>query len=348
MKILMPKKKTDITMKEIAKAIGVSQTTVSLTVRGKADAFGISQKTQKEILSHISRIGYVPDQDAADISKSGQRRIGILISNTMTENHKTIFFHLIRHIPSYDASPVISLCDETNFAESVRYLAGKKSQEIILIGEAIEYLRTVKDVSAVFENRRVYLVDYPFHETETEPKIFKNTVKIGIDRTKSYRLALTELGKLGHTKVASASHGYRYLERCASSGSLPMVLPINGPKIQTEDSLFFGKSLLQEVLLLYRENGCTAVMTGDDQTAIGLISAIHESGLRVPRDISVLGFDNILMADYSAVPLTTIEVPAQEMIDCLVSDLFSAAPRKQRYVLNGKVIWRKSVGPAKQ
>jgi len=90
----------------------------------------------------------------------------------------------------------------------------------------------------------------------------------------------------------------------------------------------------------------TAVFVASDNVAMGAKSALREAGLRVPDDVSIIGFDDIPWARYSDPPLTTIRLPAQELASeaCLVLlDLMKGSePNEQHTVLDTELVVRKS------
>lgn len=104
---------------------------------------------------------------------------------------------------------------------------------------------------------------------------------------------------------------------------------------------------MPRILSLAKEDLVTAVMTGDDEIAIGLTTALLEAGKSVPGDISITGFDNIEASQHVKIPLTTVDVPKQQMIDLLLSDLFVAKSDQSCYELCGQTIVRESVGIAR-
>jgi LacI family transcriptional regulator len=335
------------TMRDIARKVGVSQTTVSFTLSGKADRFGISPETQQRIMSYVTRTGYVPDIDAANVAGREVRKIGIVVPNVVAENHGMILFKLTQHIPLEGGVPLICSANQETFVENIRYLAGKKAGDIMLVGSAISYLYLFPDVHSMLNNQRVYLVDFPFPKFDDEKLPLGNVIKIGIDRARSYREAVALLANLGHRRIAAASHAWHFLKNLPGPPENPELVQMR-ESYHGEDYFAMGRQILPEVLRLMEDEGCTAVMMGDDQVAIGLISALLEAGRSVPRDISVLGFDNIDVCPHVRVPLSTIDLPRQEMIDIIMSDLFVEKDRKRKYVLNGKVILRESVGIAPQ
>ncbi len=98
--------------------------------------------------------------------------------------------------------------------------------------------------------------------------------------------------------------------------------------------------------VLARKDRPTAFFATMDILAIGIYSGISESGLRIPEDISVAGFDNIFMAQYMLPPLTTYNAPvdalARESIDCLLAQIENPE-NARKVVLQGELIERRSV-----
>jgi LacI family transcriptional regulator/LacI family repressor for deo operon, udp, cdd, tsx, nupC, and nupG len=101
------------------------------------------------------------------------------------------------------------------------------------------------------------------------------------------------------------------------------------------------------------EDRATAITCYNDLVAIGLCRALREAGLRVPEDVSVVGFDDIPLAEYLAVPLTTIRVPKFRMgelaAEMLVRHVESKAvvPAQKAY-LDAELVVRRSTGPARR
>jgi DNA-binding LacI/PurR family transcriptional regulator len=90
----------------------------------------------------------------------------------------------------------------------------------------------------------------------------------------------------------------------------------------------------------------TAVFVASDNVAMGVKSALREAGLRIPGDISIMGFDDIPWAQYSDPPLTTIRLPAQELASeacMLLLDLMKGSvPKERNLVLDTELVVRKS------
>ena len=106
--------------------------------------------------------------------------------------------------------------------------------------------------------------------------------------------------------------------------------------------------------ILESESLPTAVLGSNDLTAIGAMGAIHEKGLAIPGDISVVGFDDIELSAYTLPALTTVHVPRRELASTAFRALFRGreeAPdknrRRHRHVIKTKLVVRQSTGEAR-
>jgi LacI family transcriptional regulator len=337
--------KKHMTMKDIARKMGVSQTTVSVTLSGKANAFGISPDTQQRIVEFVQRTGYVPDSHAADVAGRGKRRIGILVPYSLTENQTAILSKLTQNIPLNDAVPMIYSASKEVFSDAIRFMAGSKVSDIVIIGAGINIFYSCPEIYSMIEGRRIYMVDFPFPRFDDVQVPLKNIVKIGIDRKQSYLDAVVKLENLGHRKIGVVDHGWHFLNGGSGYNGKAEIVLITCEAFRGDNYYVLGSQVLPEILKLMEE-GVTAVMMGDDQVAIGLIAALLDTGKRVPSDISVLGFDNIDVAPYIRVPLATIDVPKERIIERLMTNLFLSEDAETRHVLKGELILRESVGIA--
>jgi len=333
-------------MKDIAKALGVSQTTVSLTLSGKADKYGISVDTQARIREYVRTVGYVPDSNAAAMASGRTRGVGILIpsdAREITESQRAIFFGLLQALHREGIIPLIQAIDEETCYDGIRALAGRKVEDLVVIGfTAITLCENCPDITPLIRRRHVYLVDFLFSEEPEEASPLAGAVRIGIDRVCSFETAAHLLQTCGHQIIATVPAVLYFLKRLVGGPLQFLTLSIND---STEDMYERGRLMLPAVRQAMRD-GCTAVMLRDDMMALGLTAALREDGCAVPGDISIIGFDNIPATTYATVPLTSIEVPAQGMLEALCARLLRNEEGEQDCLLPGRLIERASVGMA--
>lgn len=332
-------------MKDIAQALGVSQTTVSLTLSGKADKYGISAETQARIREYVRTVGYVPDSNAAAMASGRTRSVGILIpsdAREITESQRAIFFGLLQALHGEGIIPLIQAIDEETCYDGIRALAGRKVEDLVVIGfTAITLCEHCPDIVPLIHRRHVYLVDYLFGEEPGAASPLTGAVRIGIDRERSFATAVELLQQNGHRTIATVQAVLYFLRGLAGGPLRFVTLPTD----DVEDMYERGRRMLPDVRQAMRD-GCTAVMLRDDMMALGLVAALREDGCRVPEDLSIMGFDNIPATAYAAVPLTTIEMPVQGMLDTLCARLLRNEDGAQDCLLPGRLVERASVGKA--
>jgi LacI family transcriptional regulator len=178
------------------------------------------------------------------------------------------------------------------------------------------------------------------------PTISINSVSID-DFVGGYEAAKHLLG-LGHRRIGLIVEHIR----CAKERLRGFNQALEDLEVQLDESLVLlgeasvsnGKKL---ALQLLKENEPpTAIFATNDLLAIGTIQAAHELGLKVPHDLSVIGFDNTLLATITDPPLTTVAQPMEQMgrqvVDILVQEIKNELKHKQRIVLMPELVVRKS------
>jgi DNA-binding LacI/PurR family transcriptional regulator len=178
-----------------------------------------------------------------------------------------------------------------------------------------------------------------------------NLYSVDVDNQLAARKATPYLIDIGHTQIAcianaraSFSSAYErvlgYKDALITSGITP-----DDELIQYADFDPQSGFVCMQALLATRKK-FTAVFVASDNVAMGAKSALRETGLRIPDDISIMGFDDIPWARYSDPPLTTIRLPAQKLASeacLLLLDLMQGSePEERNLVLDTELVVRKS------
>ncbi|MDN6146984.1 MAG: substrate-binding domain-containing protein [Atopostipes sp.] len=160
------------------------------------------------------------------------------------------------------------------------------------------------------------LVDFNVYEELNIPTVFvdkevKGFTSVYSDNYKGAKIATEHLLELDHKKIAyihGEGNGFVEKERYAGFEDTMITNEMEIPEEYIQSGGYYssdgGRRAMMKLLRL--ENPPTAVFVVGDEMAIGAIQAIKESGLKVPEDISIIGFDDIRLASYSEPPLTTI------------------------------------------
>lgn len=295
------------TISDVARRAGVSTTTVSRVINNKTA--GISGKTREHILAVMEELNYRPSQLARSIALSHSNIIGVIIPDV-----SNLFYpQMLRGIDDYISSHGYSMMLFNSDSDPEK----EKKQLLAMIDNRVDGVILCSGVS-----NEAFLKDYRAYGTPL--------VTIGRTFDSDYADA-TITGDNERGMYASTSyiigHGHRdilYLDGIAeSSGAIHRMqgyrhamqdagLPVNtSMMLQGEFSIQYGQDIVTSLL----EEGMrfTAIVSGSDLIAIGAIKALHAKGISVPKDIEVIGFDNIELSEIYEPRLSTVSKPHYEI-----------------------------------
>jgi DNA-binding LacI/PurR family transcriptional regulator len=164
-------------------------------------------------------------------------------------------------------------------------------------------------------------------------------------------LAVEHLASLGHTRIGLAVGPDRFVPtiRKITGFTRAMGRQLPGVEPLIERSLFTvegGQAAATRLL----EQGCTAIVCGSDLMALGAIRAVRSSGLRVPADVSVVGYDDSPLIAFTDPPLTTVRQPVQGMgeaaVRALIDEIAGQPAPRAEYVFRPELVVRGSTGAA--
>jgi LacI family transcriptional regulator len=292
-----------ISIKDIANQVGTSPSTVSRVVNGKKY---VNAEKRKQILKVIAETGYVPDKAARSMVLRRSFTVGIVLPDTFNMFQRQLFSIIERHLDSlgYHTMFFFVKLDGSSEAEFLTTLKSEKLDGIILLQE-IRGENFYNYVAAV--NLPVVMATF---NREGIASIHVNEEQAAFD-------GVTHLINLGHRKINMISgSGFSFgLQRAKgfarameSAGIGPVEDRITFVQYYTAE---FGMYGMREQLLRGRD--FTAVFAATDELAIGAIRVLKDEGLRVPEDISVVGFDDIDISSYIIPRLTTIRQPLDKI-----------------------------------
>ncbi len=296
-----------VSIKDIAKAAGVSHSTVS---RALSDSPLVSDETKARIQRLAQEMGYSPNTLARSLVTRQTYTVGVVVT-TIADPFVAEVVHGIE-ATAYDHDYTVILCNSGAVPEreiaAVEMLRSKRVDGVIVTSSRVGALYL-----DLLERIGVPIVLINNHNEESG----RYTFTVTVDNRHGGYLATEHLIQLGHRRIAyvtaPADHssdldrkaGYR--QALTEHGIEPdpaLIIPGNGRADGGERAL---KTLVELSELP------TAVFCYNDMTAIGLIHAARQAGLSVPGDIAVVGFDDIPFARYFYPPLTTIAQPKVEM-----------------------------------
>ena len=335
------------TIKDIAKICGVGVSTVSRAINNHPD---INPETKEKIMNTIKEYGYVPNNSARNLKRVDAKAIAVLvkgISNPFFANmikviekecKKKHYYMELSHIES----------DEDEVDAALKVVKEKRLRGIIFLGGLFSHSD---------EKLRKLTVPFVFSTAGSIPENISKKLYSNIcvdDRKESARIVDYLIG-LGHEKIAMvvAEPNEQSIGKLRLDGYYEA---LQAHDIAINPNLVYQTT--NEVGHFSMENGYrttkrliesgeefTAVYAMADVLAIGAIRALLESGLRVPEDVSVAGYDGIDVSGYISPSLTTIRQPVEDMAKNTVKLLFDIIAGKedhQHVTYDGELLVRES------
>ena len=329
-----------MTMQDVARMAGISKATVSRAIR---TPHLVHADTRERILRIIERNGYVYDAVAGDLSRRQTSVLGLVIPTIRSSIFamSTIGIQEAAQAEGYAVLIANSGYDPAAAAEMIRLLRQRRVAGVILTGVEPTLKPVLQEVT---EHGVPCVVTW---QSATE----ENVSSVGFDNFKAACQATDYLLSLNHrriglicgptkqvSRVQQRLDGYRKALEVRGISYDPLLV------VEREYNLMQGKEAMGRLLSLPEPP--TAVFAASDVLAMGAVAGARELGVRVPEEVSVVGFDDIDFAAYCSPPLTTVRVPAYEMgelaVKVLVRLIRGAEKGPQRYLLDTDLIVRGS------
>lgn len=282
-------------IRDVARIAGVSYQTVSRVLN---DHPSIRDTTRQRVLEAMDQLQYRPNRAARMLVTAKSRTFGILTSNRHHYGPATSIRAIEEAAQEAGYSVVTSnltATDDDTIVAALDHLVDQAVEGIVIIAPQVRVLHAI--------SRLALRVPYVTLQSTGEA----DSHALSVDQVAGARLVTRHLIDLGHRNIYHLAGPQDWIEAEArmrgflaemSDNDVPTTAPILGD--WTAD---FGYRAGRELL---RFRDFTAIFSSNDQMALGLLHAIREAGLDCPRDISVVGFDDIPEAAHFAPPLTTV------------------------------------------
>jgi len=344
----MMKNKHKATVYDVAKEAGTSVATVS-RVFGNT-GYPVSQEMRARVMSAAQQLEYAPADRGQPVAADGTE-IGIIVPNVSNPYFWQIVMGVEHEMVKRGGS--IFLCNSSrNPAAELRYLKSlmKKGIHGILLASVATDREEIADLQR--QGLRMVILDQSAGDVECS--------KVGFNYLKGGTMAVEHLIEMGHRRIAFVSapllresrnqtlSGYKLGLMNAMLPLRPEYVLIMDSEENADDGDYeynIGRASVEQLLSLTPRP--TAVFCLNDMIALGVIATLEDKGLRVPEDMSVVGFDNIQAAGMCRPALTTISQPAYEIgriaYKILMDTLSGASPNRVELILEPELIVRNSV-----
>jgi LacI family transcriptional regulator len=332
-----------VTLKELAQILGLSPATISRIVNGRGAAYRIAKETESRVLHAAALYGYTANAVARSLRQKRTYTVGVIVPE-ISEGYSTAVLSGIEDELTRDGFFyfVVSHRHRPELLEGYpRMLVARAVEGIIAVDSLVDCELPVPIVSVSGHQRR------------------DGVINIELDHDAAAELALSHLRSLGHRRIAfikgqpfSSDTNPRWQAIVEAAERLE--IPIDPRLVAQLQSPDPGPGPGNDVTRQLIQTGIpfTAIFAFNDVSAIGAILALRAAGIRVPEDVSVLGFDDVFAALTNNPPLTTIHQPLRSMGQAAANTLLGLIrddiprPRPEVITVHPKLVVRESTGPA--
>lgn len=329
---------------EVARRARVSIATVSRTINGVPT---VTPQLSRRVWKVVKELGYYPNTQARALVSGRSRIFGLIVSEITNPFFPEIVqgFEDVAVQHNYEILTTSTVHDPRRMALSVRRMIERRVEGVAIVTFGME-----EELFDDLKSRQVPLV---FIDVGPSLPRISN---IRIDYLHGIRQAVQHLAALRHRDIAFVSGPLVLKTAVARQRAFLRAMEEVGmsvePKYQIEGNhtMEGGIDALQQLLKLPKPP--TAVLCSNDMTAIGVMRQAYEEGIKIPDNLSVIGFDDIRLAQFIIPPLTTVKMSQTEIarlaFHALLSEVQrkSASPEGSEYVLRTSLVLRDSTAMA--
>lgn len=301
-----------VTIKDVAREAGVAISTVS-NVFNNGDI--VSEETKKKVLEAVEKLHYIPNMNAKLLKSNRKNTIGLFVTSLQGDfyNVLTQAIHLQCKLNNYMLN--IYVGNDNSPDEIYRMIIASGVAGVIIYHEDLtgDYVK------------RIATVNIPMVFIDRNSKD-KNISGVLVDDKLGATMAVDHLIKLGHKRIGyihgnetgDDKHRFQGYKEMMEKNNLPI----------DEDIIlrgYYEEALAYSEMRSMLSSGIKlpdAMFCANDEMAWGCIQALQDVGIKVPEDVSVIGYDDSTLSAYYGVPLTTVHSPIVEMGSASANELF--------------------------
>lgn len=331
----------NVTIKDIAEAAHVSYSTVSRALSGSPE---ISEDTRTRILQICRDMNYTVNTVARAMVKKSTKLLSLILTDVSNPFMSELAYHIDRQARARGYNIILT--------NSSRNLEQEREQFELMISRQVDGILLFPSGPESYENLRPHLARIPTVFIGENLRELPESY-VAVDNGRGAAMGVQYLYQLGHRDIlyfgrrrGSTTHQLRaegYAAACRELGLKPQYWHNAFPTT----SIKYGYQLAKQ--LFGQERTYTAIFAATDTNALGILQAAEEAGVRIPEDLSLLGFDNIRDSSLPRIELTTIEQPKKMMasvaVDTLLDKIQSEVAGYSHRILMPTLIERSSCAP---
>jgi DNA-binding LacI/PurR family transcriptional regulator len=334
-------KRTDL--QHLAAHLGLSKTTVSFVLNDTPQARQLSADTRRRVLEAAKELNYRPSYYARNLRKGRSESVGVIVPE-MSEGYFTLVMGGAEEYLIEKQYLYFTTCHYWRprlMADYPRMLQDRGVEGFLVLNTNVEF--------------ETHLPTVAVSGHKTGPQV----TNVTLDHTLSAQLAIRHLYELGHRRIAfmkgqqfSVDSKYRWSAILDTAREFGLKV---APELTIElqaNSWSPDLGYLPVRTFMEKKHNFTAMFCFNDTAAIGAMRALGEAGLRIPEDVSVIGFDDIMSAAYQRPSLTTIRQPLRAMGTIAARTLLEKIANPEEHfpeeiVMGPELVIRESSGKAK-
>jgi len=328
--------KKSYTSEDVAAIAGVSQSTVSRVFAGSTN---VSEKKRKKILAAAAKLDYKPNAHARSLITRKSMMVGIVMRNIRNPFYSAVLeiFHNRLSARGYHLIFINSENEEIQESEITQLL--EYNVEGVIITDAL----LSSSASQKFKRYGISVVLFNRYTEQLESSAVFCDNYLAAKQIATY---LVEMGHKSFAFISGPSDTSTTIDRLKGFKEVLDERKIKDLTIEPGNYTFeSGFRAAQELLTKNKNIDC--IFCGNDIIALGVMDAIRLVGLRIPEDVSVVGFDNIRMSEWPSYALTTWEQPLEEMttaaVELLLKEIGERDAAPQVVMMKGHLVVRNTV-----
>jgi LacI family transcriptional regulator len=328
-----------VTMQDVARQAGVSVATVSHVLNSTGR---MTPRTRRRVLTTVKRLRYYPNLHARNLAAQTSRTLGMIVSDIANPFFPDVITGFEQRAHHFRCEIIVS---NTNYAPSLTRRAVGRMLEQNVRGVAI---MTSEFSRALIEDIVRRQIAVTFLDLGAVGEYVSN---IKIDYFSGICQAVQHLYELGHRRIAFAGGRSKFtniMARQKAYVDCMQTLGLEPGPILPGNQRFDG-GIAAGLAIVGMSQRPTAVIAINDLTAAGLVKALYQNGLRIPRDISVVGFDRSCLAEHLTPSLTTVDIHPGRLGKIAAESLnelaMSAKHQGREYYIPANLVLGESTGP---
>lgn len=337
----MTRRSSSVTIYDVAQQAGVSAATVSRYINKNAP---VSPEVAERLDRVMTELRFVPHAAARHLASRKTRVVGLLLNNL----HNDFFVPLLNGVEAVVRQKGYNLIIAT-------YHANSRDQLVPPIGpHNTDGLLVFSDALGDEDVAALHAKGFPMVLVHRTPPPRTPIPAVTVENTEITRLLVDHLirvhgkrrimflrGPIDQEDSAKREIGYKAALQ-ANGVPLDEKLILNGDFERN-----VAHAVMNEFIRSETRAAFDAVFTGDDDAAIGVLRSLHEHAIRVPEDVSVIGFDDLGFASFLNPPLTTVRAPTEQVGQIATQQLFGLLedhPSDGMTILPTEIVFRRSCG----